>query len=102
MAALERTGGQLSEAAQIAAGYLVLKRHRNKLVTRAVDRQEIEIDPTLRASPAADGHESAADRIFQVVASAAQGHFEVDPLRCDRFCVYRAACRYRRPEDLPE
>ena len=102
MAVLERTDGQLSKATQIEAGYLVLKRHHDKLISRSVKRQEIEIDPALRAVPAASGHKSAADRIFQLAASAAQGHFEVDPLKCDRFCDYRAACRYRRPEDLPE
>jgi len=99
MAALERSVGQLSDAARFDAAYLVLKRHRNKFVARPIERAEIEIDPSLRGSGAAKGHKSAADRIFQIVASAAQGHFEVDPLKCDEFCAYREACRYRRPED---
>jgi ATP-dependent helicase/DNAse subunit B len=99
MAALKRAGGKLSDAARFDASYLVLKRHRDKFVQRFVERAEIEIDPISRGSGAANGHESAADRIFQIVSSAAQGHFEVDPLKCDEFCAYREACRYRRSED---
>jgi ATP-dependent helicase/DNAse subunit B len=33
----------------------------------------------------------------QLVAAAAAGRFDVDPVECDRWCPYRVVCRYQPP-----
>ena len=95
MGALEQFASELAPAAEVETSYIVL-RSRDKEVTKQVDRRRLETDPARRAQLLAAGVEPIADRVIGIVAEAVAGRFDVDPLDCSPYCLYRRVCRYRK------
>jgi ATP-dependent helicase/DNAse subunit B len=96
MGAVQQFASQLAPAAEIEASYIVLKSREKETEPKQVDRRELETDPARRLQLIADGVEPIADRVIAIVAQAVAGRFDVDPLDCSFYCLYRRVCRYRK------
>jgi superfamily I DNA/RNA helicase/RecB family exonuclease len=90
LGAAERYRSELSPQTAVEVGYIALK-------SREKESDPQLIPPTLLgASGESTGHETVAARIFELIAKASAGGFEVDPLKCSEYCAYRRVCRYRK------
>lgn len=91
LAAAEHFRAELSRQASVEASYVVLKSRDKETEPRM-----IPLD-LLRAGLENDGQKTVADRVRHLIATAVDGHFDVDPLECSGYCPYRRVCRYRKP-----
>ncbi|MBV8774955.1 MAG: exodeoxyribonuclease V subunit gamma [Deltaproteobacteria bacterium] len=91
LAAVEHFGPELSREAPVEASYVVLK-SRDKETEPQMIPQDL-----LWAGLENDRQKTVANRVRHLIASAAAGRFDVDPLQCSSYCPYRRVCRYRKP-----
>ncbi len=86
---------ELVQKPVVRGGYLVL-RHHDKLVEQTFEPAVFATDPEKRSRLVQAGIEPLADRIAELVATAIDGRFDVDPLQCDGYCPYWRLCRFPR------
>jgi ATP-dependent helicase/DNAse subunit B len=88
-------GARLAVDTTIEGSYIALA-SREKETAIPIAPELLETDAARRAALTAHGYRTIADRIAELIGSAAAGRFDVDPLACDEYCSYRAVCRYRK------
>jgi RecB family exonuclease len=93
LAAIEEFRREMSPGASIEASYIALKNYAKESTSQPIPLDLL----TSEAEKNSAQVRTVADRLFELVDSAAIGHFDVDPLKCDQFCPYRSICRFRKP-----
>jgi RecB family exonuclease len=93
LAALEKFRTEMSAGAGIEASYIALKNYAKESTSQPIPLDLLTSEPEKNSARV----RTVAERLFELVDSAATGHFDVDPLKCDQFCSYRSICRFRKP-----
>jgi hypothetical protein len=70
-------------------------RSREKEVSATFPRDLFALDGS-RDPASAGSQRPIARRVVDLAASAINGQFDVDPLRCDDYCAFRRVCRFNK------